>query len=77
MTRLFEKLARPMAKQETPSAFLKGLRWMAIDGTVFDLPDTEENSRVFGNLRESKGDKGSFSQSAISYFGRTRNSSDD
>ena len=29
MTRLFEKLARPMAKKETPSAFLKGLRWMA------------------------------------------------
>ena len=48
MTRLFEKLARPIANKETPSAFLKGLRWMAIDGTVFDLPDTEENGRVFG-----------------------------
>ena len=52
MTRLFEKLARPMATVETPSAFLKGLRWMAIDGTVFDLPDTEDNGRVFGNLRK-------------------------
>lgn len=52
MTRLFEKLARPIATMETPSAFLKGLRWMAIDGTVFDLPDTEENGRVFGNLRK-------------------------
>jgi hypothetical protein len=28
MRRLFEKLARPMATMETPSAFLKGLRWM-------------------------------------------------
>jgi hypothetical protein len=33
-TRLFEKLARPMATMKTPSAFLKELRWMAIDGTV-------------------------------------------
>ncbi|VEP11490.1 transposase (fragment) [Hyella patelloides LEGE 07179] len=40
MTRLFEKLARPIARRETPTAFIKGLRWMAIDGTVFDLPDT-------------------------------------
>jgi hypothetical protein len=34
MTRLFEKLAQPMATMKTPSAFLNGLRWMAIDGTV-------------------------------------------
>ncbi len=55
MTRLLEKLARPMATVETPSAFLKGLRWMAIDGTVFDLPDTEDNGRVFGYPGSRKG----------------------
>jgi hypothetical protein len=36
LTRLFEKLARPIAVKTTPSAFVKGLRWIAIDGTVFD-----------------------------------------
>jgi hypothetical protein len=65
MTRLFEKLARPMAKQETPSAFLKGLRWMAIDGTVFDLPDTEENSRVFGYPGSRKGTKAAFPKARL------------
>jgi hypothetical protein len=49
-----------MAKRETPSAFLKRLRWMAIDGTVFDLPDTEENSRVFGYPGSRKGTKAAF-----------------
>ncbi len=29
MTRLFEKLARPLATLQTPGAFLNGLRWMA------------------------------------------------
>ena len=65
MTRLFEKLARPMANKETPSAFLKGLRWMAIDGTVFDLPDTEENSRVFGYPGCRKGTKAAFPKARL------------
>ena len=29
MTRLFEKLAKPLATLQTPGAFLNGLRWMA------------------------------------------------
>lgn len=65
MTRLFEKLARPMAARETPSAFLKGLRWMAIDGTVFDLPDTEENGRVFGYPGSPKGTKAAFPKARL------------
>ena len=65
MTRLFEKLARPMAGMETPSAFLKGLRWMAIDGTVFDLPDTKENGRVFGDPGSRKGTKAAFPKARL------------
>ena len=65
MTRLFEKLARPMATTETPSAFLKGLRWMAIDGTVFDLPDTEENGRVFGYPGSRRGTKAAFPKARL------------
>ena len=65
MTRLFEKLARPMAEAETPLAFLKGLRWMAIDGTVFDIPDTKENGRVFGYPGSRKGTKAAFPKARL------------
>lgn len=40
MTRLFKLVAQPMANKQTQDAFLGGLRLMAIDGTVFDVPDT-------------------------------------
>lgn len=65
MTRLLEKLARPMATRETPLAFLKGLRWMAIDGTVFDIPDTKENGRVFGYPGSRKGTKAAFPKARL------------
>lgn len=48
MTRLFEMVAKPLATFLTPGAFLGGLRIMAVDGTVFDIPDTEANAKVFG-----------------------------
>jgi hypothetical protein len=48
MTRLFHLVAKPLATILTPGAFLKGLRVMAVDGTVFDIPETETNARVFG-----------------------------
>lgn len=43
MTRLFEMVAKPLATVLTPGAFLGGLRIMAVDGTVFDIPETQEN----------------------------------
>ena len=48
MTRLFHQVVRPLATAQTPGAFLKGLRVMAVDGTVFDIPDTVANAKVFG-----------------------------
>jgi len=48
MTRLFEMVAKPLATFLTPGAFLGGLRIMAVDGTVFDIPDTKANAKVFG-----------------------------
>ena len=48
MSRLFHQVVRPLATAITPGAFLGGLRVMAVDGTVFDVPDTEANARVFG-----------------------------
>ncbi|HEY9781344.1 MAG TPA: IS4 family transposase [Leptolyngbyaceae cyanobacterium] len=48
MSRLFHLVVRPCATVQTPGAFLAGLRLMAVDGTVFDIPDTLANARVFG-----------------------------
>ncbi|NMF63863.1 IS4 family transposase [Brasilonema octagenarum UFV-E1] len=48
MSRLFHLVVRPCATAQTPGAFLGGLRLMALDGTVFDVPDTVTNARVFG-----------------------------
>jgi hypothetical protein len=48
MSRLFHQVVRPQGTAETPGAFLGGLRVMAIDGTVLDVPDSEANAKVFG-----------------------------
>jgi hypothetical protein len=52
---LFHRVCRPMAKASTPGAFLAGLRLMAIDGTIEDVPDSPENDRVFGRARTDRG----------------------
>jgi len=48
MNRLFHLVVRPLATAQTPGAFLGGMRIMAVDGTVFDVPDNDANARVFG-----------------------------
>ena len=48
MSQLFHQVVRPMATTKTVGAFLKGLRVVVIDGTTLDVPDSEENARVFG-----------------------------
>ena len=60
MTRLFHQVVRPLATVETPGAFLGGLRVMAVDGTVFDVPDTLENARVFGYPATRPGTQAAF-----------------
>ena len=60
MSQLFSEVARPLATQATPGAFLKGLRLMAVDGTCFDVPDTEANARVFGYPGTRTGTEASF-----------------
>ncbi len=74
MTRLFEMVAKPLATFLTPGAFLGGLRIMAVDGTVFDVPDTEANARVFGYPGSPEGYISSLPKSKISFFSRSRNS---
>ena len=48
MSDLFHRLVKPMATTETLGAFLNGLRIVVIDGSCFDVPDSDENARVFG-----------------------------
>jgi hypothetical protein len=53
---LFERLARPIATAQTPGAFAFGLRLMALDGTIEDVPDTPANAAAFGRQHGSRGD---------------------
>ena len=55
MSRLFDSIVRPQATAKTPGAFLGGLRVMAVDGTVLDVPDSQANARVFGYPGSRKG----------------------
>lgn len=52
---LFHRVCQPMATPETPGAFLFGLRLMAIDGTVEDVPDTPANEAAFGRHHSDRG----------------------
>jgi Insertion element 4 transposase N-terminal/Transposase DDE domain len=65
MSRLFSLVARPLATPETPGAFLHGLRLMAVDGTVFDIPDTEANARVFGYPGSRPGTQAAFPKARL------------
>jgi hypothetical protein len=54
---LFKRVcSKPLAEAESdPEAFLFGLRLMALDATVIDLPDTPHNVRVFGKRNSPRG----------------------
>jgi hypothetical protein len=53
---LFLQVARPLARPETPGAFYRGWRLMGVDGTVYDVPDSENNAAAFA--RPSAGPRG-------------------
>jgi len=44
---LFARIARPLALPQTRSAFRFGMRVVAVDGTMENLPDTDANRTVF------------------------------
>src|SRR3954454_16125934 len=45
---LFERLARPLAWPGMLAAFYKGWRLMAMDGSVYNVPDSAANASAFG-----------------------------
>jgi len=53
---LFRTTVRPLATPDTPGAFYRGFRLVAIDGVVYNTPDSEANDKAFG--RPSGGDRG-------------------
>lgn len=59
--RLFEELTRPLATAETPGSFYRGLRRVGIDGSQYDVPDSEQNAAFFGHPRGGRSD-GAFPQ---------------
>lgn len=59
--RLFQEVVRPLATSQTPGAFYKGLRLMAIDGVVLNLPDRPANETTFGRPSGQRG-QGAFPQ---------------
>jgi len=60
MSQLFHQLVRPMASSDTIGAFLNGLRIVVIDGTCFDVPDSDENACVFGRPSSRPGTRAAF-----------------
>ena len=54
MRLLADRVVRLLATPETPGAFYKGMRLMALDGFVLDLPDTPDNARVFGRPQSGR-----------------------
>ncbi len=52
---LFHRVCQPLATAQTPGAFCCGLRLMALDGTVEDVPDTPANVRAFGRHHSDRG----------------------
>jgi hypothetical protein len=60
--RLFDEVVRPLAEPDTPGAFYRGLRLMAIDGTTLNVPDTAANDRAFGRPSGGHRGEGAFPQ---------------
>jgi hypothetical protein len=53
---LFEQIVHPLAGPEMPGTFYRGFRLVGIDGTVYDVPDSDANAAVFA--RSSAGPRG-------------------
>lgn len=64
---LFQRVCQPLATDQTPGAFLFGLRLMTIDGTTEDVPDTPANAAFFGRHHGGRGD-GAFPQMQAVYL---------
>jgi hypothetical protein len=58
---LHEHTVKPLATPETPGAFWRDLRWVSIDGSVYDVPDSAANAEAFSRASGARG-QGAFPQ---------------
>lgn len=54
LRQLFRRCCQPLATQATKGAFAFGLRLMAVDSTLDEVPDTPANALHFGRLTSGK-----------------------
>lgn len=64
---LMRRVCRPLTTPQTRGAFAFGLRLVALDSTVADVPDTPANVRVFGRHRTGRGPS-AFPQARLVYL---------
>src|ERR1035437_2458677 len=63
---LFERVASPTSTPGAVGSWWAGMRLVAIDGTVFDVPDTASNQTRFGRPTSGRGDGvGAFPQARV------------
>lgn len=65
MSCLFHSIVKPLGISKTPGVFLGGLRVMAVDGTVLDVPDSQANAKVFGYPGSRKGTRAAFPKVSV------------
>jgi hypothetical protein len=65
MARLFKLICTVRATKQTEGAFLRGLRLMSLDGSLLDVPDTNNNARVFGYPGSRRGTKAAFPKARL------------
>lgn len=61
---LAEETVQLLATPETPNAFYRGMRLMATDGFVVDLPDQPDLARIFGRPQSGRA-AGAFPQARV------------
>jgi hypothetical protein len=62
---LFAKVAGPKARQEAPGAFWKGMRLLALDGTVESVADTALNRETFRYSSDDEISRSPFPQARL------------
>ena len=65
MAMLFDRVAQPLATDDSPGSWLAGRRLVAIDGTCLDVPDTPVNDAHFGRPGVMKGERSAFPQARV------------
>jgi hypothetical protein len=56
LEKLFKAVCRPLARPDSLGAFAYGLRLVALDGSVDEVPDSEANSAYFGRASAGRGE---------------------